>query len=212
MASFSMRYDSKSSYKEDMDALMQAVTDNVGHSRRSKKTSVEIHSLNVRLDGHACCLFLRESDLYLIGFAADASARKYVFEGDDTDRLSQPKMPLTISSRYTGGERKNLNVLESEYLRNKTWNKSDIATAIATVASYSGGQYTSGFRLSFGIFTFTISESLRFKDVYAASQKVVGSNHKVLRFREFHELVLNWDDNSKQHDGIKKLRCMKAQY
>lgn len=211
MAHHVIDFSNKKLYRNSLNALHVAMTDN-GWPRRSRKTATGKHTVTVGNGGTSVTLYLREKDLYIIGFRLAGGGHVY-FKDDKDPNATGTVTELGITGRYTGNASNHASAIDSTTIKNISWGRSRIEQACNELAGYdTSSGYSNDFRLSASIFFVFVSEAMRFHEVFLLMQKVVGGSSTKVTFAELAPVILNWNNLSTgNHDDWKRLKTLKTQ-
>ncbi|MGK4003553.1 ribosome-inactivating family protein [Sorangium sp. So ce1036] len=160
-------------------------------------TSADEHTVTVKdgSNGPSCVLYLRKSDLYLVGFK---NAADHVFAFDDQapssfgTRLSMPVNYANVSGSAKGSA-----------IKRKT-----IVDAITAFSGHVGTKNWGGLSLPFLAMALLVSEAMRFKPIFMTMRGIVNdeSNAKFTAFKAWEEDVTSWNRKTEDLRERKKLK------
>ncbi|MDC0742620.1 ribosome-inactivating family protein [Polyangium mundeleinium] len=158
-------------------------------------SSTQQHTITVKdgLTGPSCVLYLRQSDLYLVGFK---NAANHVFAFHD-------QAPSTYNTRLT---------MSVNYAHVSTTAKGAAITRqtlVDAITAFDGHTGTSWNTLSLPFLSMAllVSEAMRFKNIYETMRGVASdrANGRYTTFNVWASLVTSWNANTTNLHGLHKL-------
>jgi len=177
-------------------ALWLALT-KVSHAgyRYCDVTSILEHTITVKdgLDGAKCVLFLRQKDLYIVGFKNGAG---HVFAfADQAPNAFNSRLDMSVNYAHVDGNAK------SAAINHKT-----VVDAVNAFNDQADTRWN-GLSLPFLTMALLVSESLRFKSIYEVMRGVVNdrSSGKTTRFDLWAPKVTSWNKDTTSFHAKPKL-------
>ncbi len=191
MANFTIELDK---YSGMMKALIGRITALDGQKRVVNADSSATHDVTLSFDGGLAdgkvTLVLKESNLYILGFKNSAGT-EYRFK----DFPMSGAQTLAIGSHYTKANCISILRDESASIATSQRSRQSIEQAIRVLASYQGGSVLDTEKAAFGMMTFVLSESIRFKTLYQKMCRVMNDG-ETFSFGSFKPYVCYWEDLS----------------
>ena len=190
-------------YPSDHTRMWTALT-NVSHAgyRYCRHESPLEHTITVKdgLEGPSCVLYLRENDLFLIGFK---NGKGQAF-GFGNQLVTVPNTPLSLTGHYSE--------VRDDYLKTRI----DRDTLVTSLEAFHGYDVSSAGKpaLPFLAMALLVSESMRFNSIFLRMQEVVKQRCSIALV-DVYSKVTNWQDSTEfLHDRSKmpKLHRGPSQY
>jgi len=185
-----------STYNSSHNAIWMSLT-KVSHAgyRYCDTTSTQQHTMTVK-DGPAdvgCVLYLRQSDLYLIGFR---NAANHVFAfADQAPTASDTRLTMSVNYSHVSPEAKGAAIT-----------RQTLVNAIAAFREHTGTDWNA-LSLPFLSMALLVSEAMRFKEIYETMRGITTdrSNFKYTNFNRWAPLVTSWNANTTDLHNLHKL-------
>ena len=190
-------------YQDDHRKLLHGVTlVSAAGYRHCKASSTAIHTLTVK-DGDdvACTFYLREHDLYLVGFK-NHQGKKFAFLDPKAKVPFTGDAPFNMSCSYTSMSGKSDEI-----------NRKAVVAAIDAFHTHTGTDWNA-LSLPFLCMTLLVSESMRFHSVYNMMKRVVAdrSGSTGTKFSAWESIVTAWNTTTTDLHGHAKLMLKPSQY
>lgn len=149
-------------------------------------TSVQEHTVTVRdgTTGPSCTLYLRQSDLYLVGFKT-ATGHVFAF-ADQAPSAYQTKLTMSVNYAHVYASAKNTSI-----------NRKTLVDAITAFDAHTGTTW-SALSVPFLSMALLVSEAMRFKSIYEKMRSVAGdrSNGNTTKFMAWSSKVTSWNTDT----------------